>query len=118
MRFLILNNGDSSVGLNGFEVTIEVEDKHEVLEETKEDFIEFSESSEKRLSWLSSSKSGGMAISSCSSISPLFSKFISECDVRALKSLFGVSSGYSLYIFPFPVMSHSALRVGNRVRSF
>lgn len=39
MKFYIMNDGDSSVGLSGFSIEIEITDKDEILEHDKHEFI-------------------------------------------------------------------------------
>ena len=41
MKFIIMNSGDSDVGLRGFDIEIEVKDKDGVLDDEKEEFIEY-----------------------------------------------------------------------------
>ena len=39
MKFFIMNDGDSSVGLSGFNIEIEITDKDEILEHDKHEFV-------------------------------------------------------------------------------
>lgn len=40
MKFLIINSGDYDVGLQGFEIEVEVKDKDGILEDEKDEFID------------------------------------------------------------------------------